>query len=528
MEWFWWCLAALLLIQWNGIRQKKERIRKAKEEFNPKVELGGARFHENGDLRRAGAFKGGGDALRVGWSPKGNRPIYYRGVGHALTVSCARWGKGIFLLIPALLSWANSVVCVDPKMELCAVTGRYRRRFGRVYVLDPFHMGDDMPDAVRGLRCVGFNPMADLDVNSPGFHADCDRIASACVWDDGNGDHHWSISARLLVSGVIAALARHGDPKKDRNLKAVVRTISEGNVLEFCREVVSKTKDDDIRQKLGRFAVTAEPAVPGQSAGKPGAESSKEITDVIATAITQLGFISGAIAGHLADPDSLRWNELREKRGTSVFICVPLNRLDTHGDKYFRLVTESLLASLLNTRGGRRSRILMVIDECAQLGPRMKSLENAMGMAAGACGLQLWLIYQSLSQLIGMWPHTWQNVIQNCGVMMWGRARDNETREQISKLGGITTVTSRSRGVSIDLRTGEPMVNDGVAQHTRPLIHPHEAGMLPPDEMYLFMEKLDGPVKAKLKPFFKCGFSGYGDNPYFQKRGGLTGGLFGK
>ena len=130
MEWFWWCLAALLLIQWNGIRQKKERIRKAKEEFNPKVELGGARFHDNGDLRRAGAFKGGGDALRVGWSPKGNRPIYYRGVGHALTVSCARWGKGIFLLIPALLSWANSVVCVDPKMELCAVTGRYGKNSG--------------------------------------------------------------------------------------------------------------------------------------------------------------------------------------------------------------------------------------------------------------------------------------------------------------------------------------------------------------------------------------------------------------
>ncbi len=514
MEWFWWCLAALLLIQWNSIRQKKERIRKAKEEFNPKVELGGARFHENGDLRRAGAFKGGGDALRVGWSPKGNRPIYYRGVGHALTVSCARWGKGIFLLIPALLSWANSVICVDPKMELCAVTGRYRRRFGRVYVLDPFQMGLDMPDAVRGLRCVGFSPM-DLDVNSPGFHADCDRIASACVWEESGEGRHFSDAARLLVSGVIAALARHGDPKKDRNLKAVAQTISGGNILEFCREVVSKTKDPYIIQKLGRFA-------------KDEAEKSKEVTDVISTAITQLGFISGAIAEHLADPDCLRWNELRAKRGTTVYICVPLNRLDTHGDKYFRLVVESLLASLLNTKSGRRSRILMVIDECAQLGARMKSLENAMGMAAGACGLQLWLIYQSLSQIIGMWPNTWQNVIQNCGVMMWGRARDNETREQISKLGGITTVTSRSRGVSIDLRTGEPMVNDGVAQHTRPLIHPHEAGELPPDRMYLFMEKIDGPVKAKLKPYFRCGFSGYGDNPYFQKRGGLTGWLFGK
>lgn len=68
------------------------------------------------------------------------------------------------------------------------------------------------------------------------------------------------------------------------------------------------------------------------------------------------------------------------------------------------------------------------------------------------------------------------------------------------------------------------------SQHTRPLIHPHEAGELPPDSMYLFMEKIDGPVKAKLKPYFRCSeFRGkYRDNPYFQKPGGFMGWLFGK
>lgn len=79
-----------------------------------------------------------------------------------------------------------------------------------------------------------------------------------------------------------------------------------------------------------------------------------------------------------------------------------------------------------------------------------------MGMPAGACGLQLWLIFQSLSQIVGMWPQTWQNVIQNCGVTMWGHARDSLTREAIEKLGGVTTVSSRSRGCRLIFAPANP------------------------------------------------------------------------
>ena len=515
MEFFFLTLFIGFLWTWLRAEQRRERAKKAYQ-FVADLRLAGARFADNLDLKRAGFFKRARDAIRIGWSPDGKHPIYYHGTGHLLTVSPPRWGKGIFLLIVALLTWANSVVVVDPKMELCAVAGRYRRRFGTVYVLDPFRMGDDMPEAVRGLRCVGFNPVADLDVNSPGFHADADRIASACVWDEGGDGYHFATAARILVSGGIAAVVRHGKPE-DRNLKTVAQIISGGNVLEFCREVVSKTTDPYIVQKLGRFA-------------KDEAKTSKEVADVISTAITQLGFISGAVAEHLADPNCLRPGELRTRRGTSAFMCVPLTRLDTHGDKYFRLVTESLLASLLNIKAGRRHRILMILDEFAQLGPRMKSIENAMGMAAGAAGLQLWCVIQSISQLVSMFPKSWTVFIQGCGVTMWGRARDHETREIISRLGGVTTILSGSRSVSIDPRTGEPHVSDGVSQHTRPLIHEYQAGELPPDRMYLFMEKIDGPVQAKLKPYFKCGeFSGYGENPYVRKQGGgLMGWLFGK
>jgi type IV secretion system protein VirD4 len=99
---------------------------------------------------------------------------------------------------------------------------------------------------------------------------------------------------------------------------------------------------------------------------------------------------------------------------------------------------------------GKGKPVLAIIDEMAQLGPHMKSLENAMGMAAGAAGLQLWCVLQDLSQLKGMFPQTWETVIQNCGVSTWFGARDETTREYVSKLSGICEVLTRSRSVNTD------------------------------------------------------------------------------
>jgi type IV secretion system protein VirD4 len=164
----------------------------------------------------------------------------------------------------------------------------------------------------------------------------------------------------------------------------------------------------------------------------------------------------------------------------------------------------------------------------AQLGPNMKSLENAMGMAAGAAGLQLWCVLQDLSQLKGMFPNTWETFIQNCGVTTWFGARDQTTREDISKLSGTCEGISRSHSVSIDPRTRELNVNDNASQFARPLLLPHEAGQLAPDEMIAFVEGVQcGPIKARRRFYFDM-FPGKGrKNPYLKNQaGGLLDWLF--
>jgi type IV secretion system protein VirD4 len=170
----------------------------------------------------------------------------------------------------------------------------------------------------------------------------------------------------------------------------------------------------------------------------------------------------------------------------------------------------------------KRAPVLVIVDEMAQLGPHMKILENCMGMAAGAAGVQLWCVLQDISQLRGMFPKTWETFIQNCGVTMWFGARDQSTRDYVSKLAGTCEVLTRSRSASIDRMTGEVVVNESGGQMGRPLLLPHEvAEKIAPDEMVAFVEGRC-TIHARRKPYWRIGkFRGkFRKNPYVNGNGG--------
>lgn len=172
----------------------------------------------------------------------------------------------------------------------------------------------------------------------------------------------------------------------------------------------------------------------------------------------------------------------------------------------------------------KRERVLVVVDEAFMLGNEMKILENCMGMGAGAAGIQLWCIFQDISQIRGMFRDTWETFIQNCGVTLWFGARDQSTREYVSKLAGTYEVISRSASASIDRKTGEVMVSESGTQFSRPVIHPHEVGARTDDKVHMiaFIEVVNGPILAKRKPYWLVSkFRGkFRKNPYAGNTGG--------
>ena len=227
---------------------------------------------------------------------------------------------------------AGSCICIDPKAENVAITGHWRKRFGKVYVLNPFNM---LPGRAQGIDASAFQPdgysRRELAVVPCAIAT---SSPSALVWDEGREGMHFTTAARMLVSGVIAALVRHG-AAHEKNLPTVARVIS-GDIFGFCRVTVQSTTDPFIIQKLGRFAA-------------PGAENSHEVSDVISTAITQLGFIGNAAIAESLSGSDFRFGDLKRKPGTTVYICLPLNMLDIC-DKYFRLILETALVGFVERR----------------------------------------------------------------------------------------------------------------------------------------------------------------------------------
>ena len=106
--------------------------------------------------------------------------IRYGGPLHVLVFGPNGKGKGTRLLMPNLLQMSgSSIVVIDPKGELAAVTAPFRRQLGRVVVINPFDVVRKEFVGYDDLKSVGFNPLAALDPDAPSFNADAGLLADA-------------------------------------------------------------------------------------------------------------------------------------------------------------------------------------------------------------------------------------------------------------------------------------------------------------------------------------------------------------
>jgi type IV secretion system protein VirD4 len=505
---------ALVLLVRMADKARRKRIQKEIEEaynFNPENAHGAARFADCKDAEKARMFKAAG--IRIGFLWDGVKRVFKRlffnGPGHIMLVAGARTGKAVTIIVEMilLLPACYSLLVFDPKAELASICGHWRKRYGEVNVLNPFGI---LLEPLKGLKQARFNPMSSLNPNSIDFHALCDKLAEAICWAEHTADSHWIESARLLISGIIATLAKYGKPE-DRNLVTLRNVITGAmgkTVYEFCREAMA-LPDPYIRQKLGLYAAA-------------GAEQNKELNSIVSSAVTQTGFIGNEAIAENLKGDDFRFADLKRKPGMTVFVCLPLDKLDV-SSKYFRVMSSTGISDVLKEGlNGPGAPVLAILDEIAQIGP-LKVISDAWAMAAGAAGLQLMAVYQDVSQIKNQFKTTWQTMVQNSAVAMYFGIRDQESAEFVSKQCGVTEVLSHSRSVSIDRRTGRPMVNDSATQTARPLLHPDEVRFgLGDDEMLLFCDGVPGVIRAHRKPYFRCDdLKGkYRDNPYFKKQTG--------
>jgi type IV secretion system protein VirD4 len=260
--------------------------------------------------------------------------LTYDGERHLVLFGPNGSGKGTRLLVPNLLRLKDrSLVVIDPKGELAAITADYRRTLGEVVVLNPFD--------VLGLRGAGFNPLASLDPDAPTFIDDATGVGEALIKIE-DKDPHWSESAQGLLTAFImweVQLAKRQN--RSPSLENVRRLLTAPN---------ETIKDDEGKDRLVsgfNFTINQMIAAGGfeiESLVSRFVRRNDEIASILSTADRQTAWmLSPLMRANMAKND-IDFTDLK-KRPITVYLILPAERMRTHS-VWLRLVIVSALRAL--------------------------------------------------------------------------------------------------------------------------------------------------------------------------------------
>jgi Type IV secretory system Conjugative DNA transfer len=120
---------------------------------------------------------------------------------HQLTISSTGGGKGRSVVLPNLLTYPGSVLCVDVKGQNAAVSAGRRRAMGQtVHVFAPM--------SAFGGEAARYNPLAELDPARTDYAEQLDLIADALVIPGGDKSMFWDESSRIVIAGVLDYIIR--------------------------------------------------------------------------------------------------------------------------------------------------------------------------------------------------------------------------------------------------------------------------------------------------------------------------------
>jgi len=474
-----------------------------------------------------------GRGLHLGrfWDEKtkrfGERRVY-EDERHAIVFGPTGTGKTTRFLMVDLLSDClddRSIIVVDPKGELAAVTAKHRHglRGHEVKILDPFgklhEAVKDRPDIYgylldKGItESAGFNPLAVLDPKSPNFYDDAAAIGEALIKIEGK-EPHWSESAQGLVVGLIMWEKLRNGP--NANLENVRALLTEPDRFEDIPGADGKA----VSELVGGLRMTARQMVNegGYEIASLAARFTRatdEIASIRSTGDTQTRWLlSPRVRADLKREPGIDFAQLK-KRPTTVYVILPAERIRTHS-VWLRLVIVSALRALYRPGG---LRTILLIDEMAALG-HLSPLEDAFGLVRGY-KIQIAGFVQDLGQLKALYHDRWESFMANAGVVQGLAPNDLFTADWMSRRAGQTTIPAKgiSRSIGQAPRGGTETDSENWQQVARARFLPHELFGFEKGTGLLWLAGLADSVKFSAPGYYEipeCRARAL-PNPYVEK-----------
>jgi type IV secretion system protein VirD4 len=412
---------------------------------------------------------------------------------HLLLIGPNGSGKGTRLLIPALLQMERrSIVVIDPKGELAAVTAAWRRTVGDVIVLNPFGLhAKQYPD----LASAGFNPLAFLDPDAPTFYDDAAGLAEALIRVEGDAQRHFPESARGLITAAMMWERKVNGPQASlRNVRMMLTEREEWSDAGGEKRLVK-----GLRRTAEIMCEMAEkfPDRGGWQIASLAArfirEFNNETSGIQSTVNTQTGWILSEPMASDLNRNGVDFRTLKQKPCT-VYVILPAERLREHSI-WLRLIITSALRSLYSPRG---VPVLFMLDEFAQLG-HLGPIEDALGQARGY-GVALWPVLQDYNQLRELYKDRAETFAGMSGAVFGFAPNDMTTAEWMSKRAGEETIVGLSAG---EPEAGDPMgPRINYQPQTRRVYPPHELFNLPEGHGLVWRAGQAKPVPVYAPPYW--------------------------
>jgi len=382
-------------------------------------------------------------------------------------------GKGTRILMPNLLQCQRrSFFVVDPKGELAAVTARYRRTLGPVYVINPFGViVKDFP-GYDDLRSCGYNPLFGLDPRRPEFSREADMLAAALVTRESK-DPHWTDSARNLIACALmweVLCARRENRTPDMgNLRVTLSTPS-------APDRGADRPPIGIPALARQWMRTGLPAL----AAKAGqfVEWTQEKPGIVSTALTQTASLDDFEVITDLRRHAFDFGDLKRVNGppVTVYLIIPPDMMERHA-KWLRLLLTAAINAVMRPRQYGEPRVLFMLDEFAALG-HLEIVSTVWALVRGY-GVQIMPVLQNLTQLQRLYGDKGANeFIAQAGVISSFGTNDDATAEWLSKRAGKKSAVIMGYGQNMT------QGGQGTGQSSGPNWHESEVKALRTELLY--------------------------------------------
>lgn len=446
---------------------------------------GEARFATRREIVAAGLLGDQGIILgRIG-----RRCLMLRGQQGVVLAAPPRAGKGVGVVIPNLLNWPDSVICVDIKRENWTLTAGFRAHSGQAcFLFDPF--------AEDG-RTARWNPFFYVSPDPLKRVNDLQRIAEMLYPDPPNVDPFWTASARSLFLGIALYLFETASAPKTIGevLRQGMASDDEGFGHHWKRIVEGRGK--------GKFPLSPQcvRALYDVIDLAPVTASSIRKTFTSRLDLWLNPILDAATSGNDFD--------LRDLRRQAMSIYVGVNPDDLHRLRpvlslFFQQAIGLQTRALPEHDPTLKLQVLMMLDEFAALG-RIPIIAESVSYLPGY-NVRVVLVIHTPAQLREVYGvNGAETMLKSLAARIVFAPKDFPDAREISDELGVTTV--RARTVSRPLfewgdSKGRRSRSVSVSEQRRPLLLPQEVKALGSRQALIFYEGL-WPIRCKKLRYFE-------------------------